>query len=168
MVRPTIPIRCRSRCSAAPAGGSRATASSLLPSGLRSPTFGSAWLTCSAAGSKASAKAPAPSSFEESGVKNLKRSLIPLLPGLAVLAVLLSSATTHAADNALVAAVKKADIATVRRLIQQGTAVNVAGADGSTALHWAVESDDTEMTRLLLRAGADAKRANRYGITPLQ
>jgi ankyrin repeat protein len=45
--------------------------------------------------------------------------------------------------------------------------VNAPGADGSTALHWAVESDDLEMTRLLLRAGADAKRANRYGITPL-
>jgi ankyrin repeat protein len=31
-----------------------------------------------------------------------------------------------------------------------------------------VESDDLEMTRLLLKAGADAKRANRYGVTPLQ
>jgi ankyrin repeat protein len=45
--------------------------------------------------------------------------------------------------------------------------VNAAGSDGSTALHWAVQSDDPEMTRVLLRAGADAKRANRYGMTPL-
>src|SRR5262249_20713991 len=44
---------------------------------------------------------------------------------------------------------------------------NVSASDGSTALHWAVESDDPEMTRLLLRAGADAKRANRYGMTPI-
>jgi len=45
--------------------------------------------------------------------------------------------------------------------------VNVSEPDGSTPLHWAVESDDLEMTRLLLKAGADAKRANRYGMTPL-
>jgi uncharacterized protein len=92
-------------------------------------------------------------------------SLIRLL---SILVLLASAAPTHGADNALLAAVKKADIAAVHRLLQQGAAVNVAEADGSTALHWAVESDDAEMTRLLLRAGADAKCANRYGVTPLQ
>ena len=35
----------------------------------------------------------------------------------------------HAADNALLTAVKKTDFAAVRRLIEQGTSVNVAGAE---------------------------------------
>jgi ankyrin repeat protein len=63
--------------------------------------------------------------------------------------------------------VKKSDIATVRRLLQQGSSANVSEADGSTPLHWAVESNDLEMTRALLKAGADAKHTNRYGMTPL-
>ena len=36
-----------------------------------------------------------------------------------------------------------------------------------TALHWAAHWDDLETVRLLLRAGANAKVANRYGVTPL-
>jgi len=87
---------------------------------------------------------------------------------LLLLITLASAALLHAADNALLTAVKNSDVATVRRLLQQGSPVNVSEADGSTPLHWAVESDDLEMTRLLLKAGADAKRANRYGVTPLQ
>jgi ankyrin repeat protein len=86
---------------------------------------------------------------------------------LLILVALVRPEFAHAADSALLAAVKKADSGAVRRLLQQGASVDFAGADGSTALHWAVESDDLEMTRLLLRAGADAKRANRYGMTPL-
>ena len=43
-----------------------------------------------------------------------------------------------------------------------------AEADGTTALHWAVRADDLELVRLLLRAGANARAANRYGVTPLQ
>lgn len=49
-----------------------------------------------------------------------------------------------------------------------GAAIKAMSADGTTALHWAVESDDLEKTRSLLKAGADAKAANRYGVTPLQ
>jgi ankyrin repeat protein len=73
-----------------------------------------------------------------------------------------------AAENALITAVRHGDRDAIRRLVQQGAKVNVAGADGSTALHWAVEADDLETARLLLNAGADAKAANRYGVTPLQ
>jgi ankyrin repeat protein len=93
-----------------------------------------------------------------------KRLLVLLLPLLAAFI----GASVQAADNALVAAVKSGDIASVRRLLQQGSSVNVAGADGTTPLHWAVESDNPEITRLLLKSGADAKSTNRYGITPLQ
>jgi ankyrin repeat protein len=86
---------------------------------------------------------------------------------LLILTALGAATSAHAADTALLTAVKKSDIDTVRRLLQQGVSANVSASDGSTPLHWAVESDDPDMTRLLLRAGADAKRANRYGMTPL-
>jgi ankyrin repeat protein len=86
---------------------------------------------------------------------------------LLVLTTLVFAVPLQAADNALVAAVKKSDSAAVRRLIEQGASVNSAGTDGTTALHWAVESDNPEVTRILLKAGADAKIANRYGMTPL-
>jgi ankyrin repeat protein len=36
-----------------------------------------------------------------------------------------------------------------------------------TALHWAVRADDLELVTLLLRAGADAKAPNRYGLRPI-
>src|SRR5688572_7487722 len=100
----------------------------------------------------------------EPRMRNLKGYVLRSLP---ILAALLSAAAVYAADSALVTAVKKSDVGAVRRLIEQGMAVNVSETDGSTPLHWAVESDNQEMTRLLLRSGADAKRANRYGMTPL-
>ena len=75
----------------------------------------------------------------------MKRLVVRLLP---FLITLVSGAPVHAADSALVAAVKKSDRSGVQRLLQQGAAVNVAGTDGSTALLWAVELDDPEMTRL--------------------
>jgi ankyrin repeat protein len=86
---------------------------------------------------------------------------------LLLLTILVSAAPAYAADSPLLAAVKKSDSAAVRLLLEQGASVNLAGADGTTALHWAVEMDNLEMTRLLLKAGADAKRTNRYGMTPL-
>ena len=39
--------------------------------------------------------------------------------------------------------------------------------DGTTDLHWAAHRDDLESARRLLKAGADAKAANRFGATPL-
>ena len=45
--------------------------------------------------------------------------------------------------------------------------VNAREADGTTALHWAARADDTDEVRRLLRAGARADMANRYGVTPL-
>jgi len=44
---------------------------------------------------------------------------------------------------------------------------NPVDADGTTALHWAVRSNDVQKVRDLLRAGANANAANSYGMTPL-
>src|SRR6195256_6723892 len=70
-------------------------------------------------------------------------------------------------DVRLADAAMKKDAATVRTLLQQKVDVNAPGRDGTPALHWLVRVDDLESARLLIRAGADATRADRYGVTPL-
>src|SRR5215468_1908056 len=45
--------------------------------------------------------------------------------------------------------------------------VNTVGPDGTTPLHWAVRADDLQKVESLIRAGASAKAADRYRITPL-
>jgi ankyrin repeat protein len=72
-----------------------------------------------------------------------------------------------AAGNTLVDAVKSGNKAAVRALLKKPGTVNTPLADGTTALHWAVQADDLETTDLLIRAGADAKAVSRYGVTPL-
>ena len=72
-----------------------------------------------------------------------------------------------AGDWPLADAAERLDRATFRSLIEQRVDVNQAQVDGMTALHWAAFLDDLEMTKLLVRAKADVKTANRYGVTPL-
>jgi ankyrin repeat protein len=67
----------------------------------------------------------------------------------------------------LIDAVKAGNREAIRALLKNKTDVNVAEADGTTALHWAVRADDVESVQALLRAGAKANIANRNGITPL-
>src|SRR5262245_52623790 len=64
-------------------------------------------------------------------------------------------------------AAERQDWARLRTLLKQHANVNAPQADGMTALHWAAYYDDLEIVRLLLRAGATARSANRYGVTPL-
>src|SRR5437667_10986008 len=59
------------------------------------------------------------------------------------------------------------DTATVRTLVQQKVDVNTPGKDGTPALHWVIRVDDLEIAQLLIRAGADVKYIDRYGVTPL-
>src|SRR4249919_2675495 len=70
-------------------------------------------------------------------------------------------------DVRLAEAAQKRDTSTVRALVDQKVDVNAPGRDGTPALHWLVRVDDLETSRLLIRAGADATRADRYGVTPL-
>jgi ankyrin repeat protein len=87
-----------------------------------------------------------------------------------VLAVSLSAAGINAfaaGDARLADAAMTRDAAAVRALIGQKVDVNAPGKDGTPALHWAVRGNDLGTAELLLRAGANPKLANRYGVTPL-
>jgi uncharacterized protein len=71
------------------------------------------------------------------------------------------------AGNNLADVAMQRDMAAVRAMLKQKVDVNAPGKDGTPALHWVVRVDDLETAKLLLQAGADAKFADRYGVTPL-
>ncbi len=91
------------------------------------------------------------------------------IAGLGLVALLtVQVGQASAAPSPLAEAAKKRDAAAVSALLKQQPAlVNVAQADGTTALHWATDHNDLAMVEMLLRAGANAKAKNRYGVTPL-
>ncbi len=75
--------------------------------------------------------------------------------------------TAAGAETPLINAVKAADKAAVRTLLNRRVDVNAPQADGTTALHWAADGDDPGIVDLLIRAGANVRAANRYGVTPI-
>jgi ankyrin repeat protein len=88
------------------------------------------------------------------------------------LIALLSVASLTVVGNEvrLADAVKAGNRAAVRELLKKPAGavdVNAREVDGTTALHWAVRTNDVETAEMLLAAGARANVANRYGITPL-
>lgn len=86
-----------------------------------------------------------------------------------ILLAIASVVTANAAgpDVRLIEAVKAANPQGVRVLIGQRVDVNARDVDGTTALHWAVRDDAVDIAMSLIRAGAAADVADRYGITPL-
>jgi ankyrin repeat protein len=73
-----------------------------------------------------------------------------------------------AAPNSDVAdAAMRGDKSAVQTLLQQKADVNAKQVDGTSPLHCAVESNDLQLTDLLLRAGAKPAAANEAGATPL-
>ena len=70
-------------------------------------------------------------------------------------------------DTRLADAAQTSGQEAIRGLLKQKVDVNSPQPDGTTALHWAVRQDDLETADLLIRAGANAKAANRFGATPL-
>ena len=89
------------------------------------------------------------------------------LSGLSLLLAASAGFAAPASDARLADAVMNRDKAAVRALLTQKADVNQAQADGTTALHWAVRWDDVESADLLLRAGANVKAVNRFGLRPL-
>jgi uncharacterized protein len=73
-----------------------------------------------------------------------------------------------AGDTRLAEAAMRRDAAAVAKLLDEKVDVNAPGPDGTPALHWLVRVDDFESARRLVRAGADASKPNRYGVTPMQ
>jgi uncharacterized protein len=74
-----------------------------------------------------------------------------------------ASSTSPVAD-----AVMRGDIDTVRTLLQQGADVNAPQGDGMTALHWAAQRGDVELTTMLIFGGANIGAVTRIGqYTPL-
>jgi len=66
----------------------------------------------------------------------------------------------------LVDAAKTGNQARALALVAEGAGLDEAAADGTTALHWAVQAADRKLVAALLEAGANANAANRYGMTP--
>jgi ankyrin repeat protein len=75
-------------------------------------------------------------------------------------------AEQHAAAD-LVDAARRNDSQAALTELESGANVNAAGADGTTALHWAVYHDDLELVTGLLDAGANPNAVNQFGATPL-
>lgn len=89
--------------------------------------------------------------------------------GIYSVALLLSTVSLHGAGSGapLADAVERMDRSRIRTLLKQRVDVDTPQIDGMTALHWATYQDDLEIAELLVRAGANVKAANRYGVTPL-
>jgi ankyrin len=96
---------------------------------------------------------------DESGSANMRHVI--------VIALALGLMGAADARPPIVDAAKRGDRAALRALVEKHADVNVAEADGSTALHWASYRDDVESADLLLRAGARVNAANDLGATPL-
>jgi ankyrin repeat protein len=96
------------------------------------------------------------------------------LARFAFAAVLLAASTTFAAETTtakdlrLVEAAKARNSAAAIALLQKRIDPNIAEADGTTALHWAVRYDDAALVERLIKAGAKPNVANRYGVTPIE
>ncbi len=87
---------------------------------------------------------------------------------LAALALaLFADVALASADERLIAAARRDDLAGVRALLKSRAPVDVPQGDGATALHWAAHFDNLAMAEALLAAGAKANVANDLGVTPL-
>ena len=95
----------------------------------------------------------------------MKRKYLLTMCLVALLGV--TSLAAAGGDARLVDAVKNRDLVNMRSLLKQRIDVNAADAEGMTALHWAAHWGDLGTVKLLISAGANAKAANRYGVTPL-
>ena len=96
----------------------------------------------------------------------MKRSL----PFIVLPLLLWTGSPAFGADVRLIEAAKKNDKTAVTALLNNAgkkVDVNAAEPDGTTALDWAVRTDNLQIAEMLVRSGADVRLANRYGVTAL-
>ena len=85
------------------------------------------------------------------------------------LAILLASTVcAKASVQDLIDGVKSKNLDAVAQLLQAGEDVNAQNAQGNSALHYAVATDNADMVRLLLNNGANLYLENEKGWTPLK
>ena len=101
------------------------------------------------------------------GFDSLFTVAMPKSSIVGLLTVLCLSGVSAWADPSVATAALNEDRAAVRSLVKEGADVNVALPDGTTALHWAVRADDSELADLLIHARANVNAADPDGITPL-
>ena len=108
------------------------------------------------------------------GVKNMKKKT-----SLLVVCLLMAGAQTAGAQppqatpasekaDALAAAARKGDVATVTKLLDEGVDVNSKFRYGATALSFAADHGQLEVVKVLIARGADVNvKDSFYGATPL-
>ena len=92
--------------------------------------------------------------------KQSNRTRLTWVAGLLAAVALAGPGYGAGAPNAADAAQSR-NMDALRALLKQRVDVNAAQPDGTTALHWAAHWNDPEAVNLLLRAGANAKTADR-------
>src|SRR5258706_13600684 len=80
---------------------------------------------------------------------------------------LILSALLARATSATPLFAQQMDKVAIRHLLEHPTNVNASQPDGMTALHSAAYLDDLDLVDKLLRAGANPRAMNKYGVTPL-
>lgn len=80
---------------------------------------------------------------------------------------LLMSVPAYATTDELINGVKNKKLPAVEALLNKGENVNGANAQGNTALHYAVATNNADMVKLLLKHNADMNAKNNKGWSPL-
>jgi ankyrin repeat protein len=95
------------------------------------------------------------------------RQSLVFIVGLTLVGMGIRTDATPSATIPLIEAAKSADLEAARAELARAADPGVTEPDGTTALHWAVHLQATDLVDVLLDAGADATATNRYGIAPL-
>ncbi len=99
------------------------------------------------------------------GRSRSKRTFVRIL---ALASVIAAAGAVAPVESPVADAAERGDLEAVRALLRQGADVNTAQSDGMTALHWAANTNDVEIAKALLYAGATVRATTRLGgYTPL-
>src|SRR6266536_5309889 len=87
--------------------------------------------------------------------------------GFCILGLSAATSVSLAASSEVADAAMAGDKQAVRALLARKANVNAPQVDGTTALHWAVQSNDLATAELLIKNGANVSAANNATATPL-